>query len=94
MKVERRQRRSTPGKEGWSRSSASGNDTKDTVQPELTDMRWCFNLGVTVKVRKGVFYSRKLDNFVVDSMCVCGHLESEHGSLNKTVNKRIVRHPG
>jgi hypothetical protein len=56
----------------------------------------CINLGATVKVRRSVFFSRKHQNFIVDSMCKCGHLESEHGSLNQTImpGKRIVRQPG
>lgn len=37
------------------------------------------------------FFSRQLQDYVVDEMCECGHLKSDHGSLNRRINDRVVR---
>lgn len=34
-----------------------------------------------------IFYSKMLKDFVVDSMCVCGHLQRNHGSKTIRVNR-------
>jgi len=40
-----------------------------------------------------VFYSRQLDDFVVNEMCQCGHFKSEHGSLVKKIRQTLLRQP-
>jgi len=40
-----------------------------------------------------VFYSRQLNDFVVNEMCQCGHLKSDHGSLARKIYQTIVRQP-
>ncbi len=41
-----------------------------------------------------IFFSEELQEYVVDSMCSCGHLESEHGSkLLPLQNKLKLRLP-
>ena len=39
-----------------------------------------------------VFYSIQLNDFVVDAICECGHLKTDHGSkLLKIANNKSVR---
>jgi len=43
---------------------------------------------------KDVFYSEQLGDYVVDELCKCGHLKSEHGSkLTKINEKATLREP-
>lgn len=44
-------------------------------------------------MRRSIFYSERLGDFVVDEMCECGHLKSDHGSLNVRLDESIVREP-
>jgi hypothetical protein len=39
------------------------------------------------------FYSNQLRDIVVNEMCKCNHLKSEHGSLLHKLLKAIVREP-
>lgn len=39
-----------------------------------------------------IFYSRELGDFVVDSLCECGHLERDHGS--HLISGKIRVHDG
>jgi len=42
---------------------------------------------------KILFFSRQHNDYVVDEMCACGHLKSEHGSLlHKLKNKMLREH--
>lgn len=34
-----------------------------------------------------LFYSKILNDFVVDSLCECGHLESQHGSFLQDIGE-------
>lgn len=38
-----------------------------------------------------VFFSRRLDDFVLDAVCECGHLERDHGSHLKNIGRRKIR---
>ena len=38
-------------------------------------------------------YSRALGDYIVDSRCKCGHLESEHGSETTKLSTLMLRHP-
>jgi hypothetical protein len=37
------------------------------------------------------FYSNQLGGVVVDEMCKCGHLKSEHGSRTMSLEDQILR---
>lgn len=38
-----------------------------------------------------MFFSRQLNDYVVDEMCVCGHLKSLHGSLLHKFSNSMIR---
>lgn len=40
------------------------------------------------------FFSTRLKDFVLDSVCICGHLQSEHGSRTTKCDDRLVRESG
>ena len=40
---------------------------------------------------KPLFYSRQLQDYVIDEMCRCGHLKSTHGSLLHRIKKSMLR---
>lgn len=42
-------------------------------------------------MKRSIFYSERLGDFVVDEMCQCGHLKSEHGSLLHKIKDTLVR---
>lgn len=42
---------------------------------------------------KKLFFSRQLNDFVVDEMCSCGHLKSHHGSLLHKLKNAMLREP-
>lgn len=42
---------------------------------------------------KKMFFSRQLNDYVVDEMCTCGHLKSLHGSLLHKVKNVMIREP-
>jgi hypothetical protein len=39
------------------------------------------------------FFSHQINDYVVDEMCVCGHLKSHHGSLLHKLKAVMVRDP-
>lgn len=38
-----------------------------------------------------IFFSRRLDDFVLDAVCECGHLERDHGSHSKNIGRKKLR---
>lgn len=42
---------------------------------------------------KPLFFSQILQDYVVDEMCSCGHLKSQHGSLTARSARGILRQP-
>jgi len=40
---------------------------------------------------KKLFFSRQLNDYVVDEMCSCGHLKRHHGSLLHKFKSLMVR---
>ncbi len=42
-------------------------------------------------MKRSIFYSERLGDFVVDEMCQCGHLKSEHGSLLHKIKGTLIR---
>ena len=40
-----------------------------------------------------VFFSNELNDYVVDALCACGHLERDHGSQLKPAGHKKVRLP-
>ena len=37
------------------------------------------------------FYSRQLQDYVIDEMCECGHKKSEHGSMLHKMRRKFHR---
>lgn len=47
-----------------------------------------------LKTKSGIkpYYSRRIQDWVVDEMCTCGHMRSDHGSLLKKLpNGKMLR---
>ena len=40
-----------------------------------------------------IFFSKHLGDYVVDEMCKCNHLKSEHGSRVKMMGDSMLRDP-
>lgn len=44
-------------------------------------------------MRCSVFFSNQLNDYVVDELCKCNHLKSEHGSKISNMEGFILREP-